>query len=66
MAPLISLTKGKPNRILEPLLVLDGKRVTVDDAMVDGTLKIPELFTLSDGEWELTCESEIGLKLLLY
>ncbi|KAE9977476.1 hypothetical protein BLS_001379 [Venturia inaequalis] len=54
LAPLLSLTKRKPSRTLEPLLVLDGKRVAIDDAVVDGTLKIPELFTLPDGEWELT------------
>jgi hypothetical protein len=48
-------TNGKPGRTLEPLLILQGKRVTIDDAVVDGELKIPELFTLPDGEFELSC-----------
>lgn len=45
--------------------MLDGKRVTIDDAVVESTLKIPELFTLPDGEWELTCKSANGLEMHL-
>jgi hypothetical protein len=59
---LLSLTKSKQIRTLEALLVLKGKRTTIDDAVVEDSLKLPELFTLPDGEWELSCEYEIGLR----
>jgi hypothetical protein len=56
MTSLFSFTKSKPSRTLEALLILAGKRTVIDDAVVEGKLKLPELFTLPDGEWELTCE----------
>jgi len=58
----LALTKGKPSRTLEALLFLKGKRINIDDAVVEGSLKLPELFTLPDGDWELSCEYESGLR----
>jgi len=55
MVSLYAYTSGKPNRIIQPFLVLAGKRTTIDDAVVAGNLNLPELFTLADGEWQLSC-----------
>lgn len=47
---------GYSHDLIEPILVLNGSRTEIDDAVVDGSLEISKVFTPLQGEYGLCCK----------
>jgi hypothetical protein len=46
---------GYSHNYVEPILVLSGSRIAIDDAVVEERVKVSDIFKPRDGEFQLAC-----------